>query len=100
MDAVLNQIHTSIPRVFVNLVTIFNISSVYYAGQLSEYCILVHRIWPHECYCVESGKPSDLQKLDEASVLYNGIQEKLAAKYAALNDPNFTVVVQPGLSGI
>jgi hypothetical protein len=31
---------------------------------------------------------------------FNAISERLAAYYAGLNNPNFTVVVQPGLSGI
>jgi len=100
MDQVLNQIHLTIPKVFVNLVTIFNISGVYYAGEPSEYCRVIHRIWNHECYCVETGLRSDLDAMDSATAAYNQIQDKLAAKYAALNDPGFTVVVQPGLSGI
>jgi len=100
MDKVLKQIHETIPRVFVNLVTIFNISGVYYAGEPSDYCDIIHRIWSHECYCVETGKPSDLNAMDDATTAYNILQNELADKYAGLNDPNFTVVVQPGLSGI
>jgi len=100
LDQVLSQIHASIPRVFVNLVTIFNISGVYYAGKTSEYCDIIHDIWNHECYCVETGKPSDLLIMDEYAVQYNVLSENLAKKYDSLNDPNFTVVVQPGLSGI
>ena len=35
-----------------------------------------------------------------SSMQFNAISEKLAAEWAAKNNPNFTVVVQPGLSGI
>jgi len=96
----LDLIHKEIPRVFVNLVTIFNISGVYYAGKNYTYCELVWELVPHECGCVETGKKSDLDWMDLRSVQYNAIQEKQAARYAGMNDPNFTVVVQPGLSGM
>jgi len=96
----LDYIYQKIPRVFVNLVAIFNISGVYYAGQSYVYCELVWHLIKHECTCVDTGDPSDLEAMDLRSVAFNDIQNRLAAKYAALNDPNFTVVVQPGLSGI
>jgi len=38
--------------------------------------------------------------MDLRSVQFNAISAKLAAKYAAMNNPNFTVVVQPGISGL
>jgi len=100
LDKVLGLVRKTIPRVFVNLITIFNISGVYYAGKTSEYCTIFHDLWKSECTCVETGKKWDLQTMDDFTVAYNKISEKLAKKYAGLNDPNYTVVVQPGLSGI
>jgi phospholipase B1 len=38
--------------------------------------------------------------MDDLALKYNQISEKLAAEFQAMNNPNFTVVVQPGLSGI
>jgi len=100
LRSVLSQIESSIPRVFVNLVEIFNISGVYYAGKTSEYCELIHDMWPGECRCVETGVPSDLQIMDEYSIQYNNISQTLAKEFASKNNPSFTVVSQPGLSGI
>jgi len=101
LDQVLAQIQNSIPRVFVNLVTIFNVSGVWYAGHTYSYCEFIwNYIAKTECKCVETGKKSDLDIMDLRAVQFNAISEKLAQKYAALKNPNFTVVVQPGLSGI
>jgi len=87
LRAVLTQIETTIPRVFVNLVPIFNISGVYYAGKTSEYCTLIHRLWPHECYCVETGKPSDLQAMDDTAMAFNQISKNLAAEFSSKKKP-------------
>jgi len=97
---VLTQIEQKIPRVFVNLVTIFNISGVYYAGQDYTYCEIIWHTIKHECTCVETGKKSDLQIMDDYAVAYNIISRNLATEFAGHNNPGFTVVVQPGLSGI
>jgi len=101
MRAVLTQIEAEIPRVFVNLVTIFNISGVWYAGQTSEYCrILWHNITTHECYCLTTGVKADRDAMDIHGTAFNQIMADLAVEFAGHNNPNFTVVVQPGLSGI
>lgn len=98
--ATLKLIQQNIPRVFVNLVTLFNISGVYYAGEDYLYCETVWHLFTHECGCLESGNKTDLDWMDLRTMQFNAIQEKLAAQFAGLNNPNFTVVVQPGLSGI
>jgi len=97
----LNLIKTNIPRVFVNLVTIFNISGVYYAGKDYWYCEFVWKyIAKKECSCMETGNKADLDIMDLRANQFNAISNKLAAEFAGLNSPNFTVVVQPGLTGI
>jgi len=100
LKQVLTQIEQRIPRVFVNLVSIFNISGVYYAGQDYWYCELIWHTIKHECYCVETGKPADLQIMDDYAMQYNVISSQLAKEFSSKNNPNFTVVLQPGLSGI
>jgi len=97
---VLTDIEAKIPRVFVNLVTIFNISGVYYAGKDYWYCETVWYIVKHECYCVETGKKSDLDAMDTNGWQFNQISADLAKEFAGHNNPNFTVVAQPGLSGL
>jgi small subunit ribosomal protein S29e/phospholipase B1 len=101
LRAVLSQIEQQIPRVFVNVITIFNISGVWWAGQNSWYCrALWDGITDHECYCLTTGKEQDRDIMDQHSVEFNAISEKLAAEFEAHNNPNFTVVVQPGVSGL
>jgi len=98
---VLQRIKDKIPRVFVNVVTLFNISGVWYAGQDYFYCEFVWKyIAKTECSCMQSGNKTLLDKMDARGVTFNGISEKLAQQFANLNNPNFTVVVQPGLTGI
>eukprot|EP01116_Phalansterium_solitarium_P015453 TRINITY_DN3417_c0_g1_i1.p1 TRINITY_DN3417_c0_g1~~TRINITY_DN3417_c0_g1_i1.p1 ORF type:complete len:385 (+),score=79.76 TRINITY_DN3417_c0_g1_i1:102-1157(+) len=96
----LDKIHAEIPRVFVNMLTIFNISGVWYAGQTKLYC---RELWQHvtqnECGCLTTGNETDLLLMDMHSVWFNAITEKVAAEYAALGDPHFTTVAQPGVSG-
>jgi len=101
LRAVLQQVQSSIPRVFVNLVTIFNISGVWDAGQTSDYCrALWDGITNGECPCLTTGKASDRQMMDDFANQYNVLSEQLALEFQAQNDTDFTVVVQPGLSGI
>jgi len=100
LKILLDTIHQKIPRVFVNLVTLFNISGVYYAGVNDTYCEIIHHLWHDECPCVETGKIKDLAIMDRYTVKYNQASQALADYYYGLNDPNFTVVVQPGLSGM
>jgi len=99
LRAALKQIHQQIPRVFVNMMTIFNISGVWDAGMTSWYCeMLWDGITNHECGCLTTGVASDRLAMDVRAVQFNAISEKLASEFAALNDPEFTVVVQPGVS--
>jgi small subunit ribosomal protein S29e/phospholipase B1 len=98
---VLTQIKDKIPRTFVNLVTIFNISGVYYAGKDYWYCEVIWKyIAKKECSCMQTGKKADLDIMDLRATQFNAISNKLAIEFAALNSPNFTVSVQPGLTGI
>jgi len=102
LDAALAQIQSQIPKVFVNLITIFNISGVWTAGQTKEYCeILWQDLGVDECPCLIAHGDSGRQTMDNNSVAYNKIMQDLAAKYSAqkTGSSTFTVVVQPGVSG-
>lgn len=98
LRATLEMIHAKIPRVFVNLITIFNISGVWDAGQKSEYCKM---LWTGvtECSCLTTGKASDREAMDVTSVKFNQVSQKLAKEFSDISE-TFTVVVQPGLTGI
>jgi len=100
LRSVLQQVKDSIPRVFVSLVTIFNISGVWDAGMTKEYCILLWDVDKHECGCLTTGDKKDRDAMDWHSMAFNQIQEKLAKEFDSQNNDSFTVVVQPGVSGI
>lgn len=52
-SGVLAQIKREIPRSFVNLVPIFNISGVYEAGQVREWCVILWKYFTMgECPCL------------------------------------------------
>ncbi len=71
------------------------------AGEQTWYCSLLWEgITNGECPCLLNGNATDRQMMDEYAVQYNVLSEQLAQEFQAQNNPNFTVVVQPGLSGI
>ena len=72
MDQVLGQIQTQIPRVFVNLVSLLNISQVYTTDQTSEYCKLVEHV-VDECPCLTAHGPEGRRSMDNNTVGYNKV---------------------------
>jgi len=100
LRALLQQVEARIPRVFVNLVAIFNISGVWDVAQKDLYCKSLWAIIKKECSCLQDGKAEDRHAMDLGSVGLNQVMFKVAAEYAAKNSTSFYVVVQPGLSGV
>jgi len=49
---------------------------------------------------METGKKADLDMMDLRASQFNAITERLALKFSAKNNTGFTVVTQPGVSGI
>lgn len=95
LDKALNKIHTNIPRVFVNLVSLFNISQVHTWDETSEYCTFVHK-HIDECPCLEKGD-QERAVMDDHTVLFNEKIEELTAEWAAKAIPDFHIVNQPGI---
>lgn len=88
---------TRIPRVFVNVITMFNISQVYTIHETSFYCEFMWGTFcAHECGCLTSGStPAARAAMDAHSLAFNKQFYALEKKYKAMNNPNFTVSVQP-----
>jgi len=97
LDEAFAYLRTQIPRTFVSVITMIKLSTVYNTIQTSTYCKSVRTLlFQTECLCISKDySAAGLQKVDQYSVEYNNILYKLAAKYQALNDPDFTVKVQP-----
>jgi len=100
LRSILTTVQKNIPRTFVNIIGIFNISGVWDAGQQFDYCrLLWDGITIGECPCLLKFGAAERQSMDDHSVLYNQVAAKVASDFASQNNPNFTVVVQPGISG-
>jgi len=97
LDDALAYLRLQIPRVFVSIITMFKLSTVYTTFQTSFYCKTTRAVvFNSECLCIAKDyTAAGLQKVDNYAVQYNDIIYRLAEKYQKLNDPSFTVKVQP-----
>ncbi|XP_019859140.1 PREDICTED: phospholipase B1, membrane-associated-like [Amphimedon queenslandica] len=95
----LEKVRANIPRVFVNVVEIFNLSLVYEKTKDSDYCLTFHRLFAIECFCLFD--PDDGAKwrqiVDDHVVQYNERIRKVADDYKQKNYTEFAVIAQPGL---
>ncbi|EDQ86680.1 uncharacterized protein MONBRDRAFT_38296 [Monosiga brevicollis MX1] len=98
LTTAMDMIHANFPKTFVSMMTIFNISDVWDVHSDKEYCNVAVPIL-HECSCLENNQTS-LQRMDELGMQINQVTARVAAKYAALNDPLFTAVVQPAIQNV
>jgi len=102
LETVLEKTHTQIPRVFVNLLLMFNISQVYTAMMTSEYCkIAVNYVTTSECGCLtDHTTPQQREAMDITGVAYNQRIYELEEVWAAKNLTTFAVRVQPFLQNL
>jgi phospholipase B1 len=92
VDAALDKIQKNIPRVFVNLVPLFNISQVWTLTRGHPYCEFVFK-HINECPCLRE-TDENRQIMDNLSMAYNEKLNELAAKWNALQLSDFAVSVQ------
>jgi hypothetical protein len=97
MQAVLTQVYQNIPRTFVNIVTMFNISQVWNVSMKSDYCrFLWADVVSGECGCLTDHSTQEQRHImDLTALAFNERIYKLAAQWQAKNLPEFNVVVQP-----
>eukprot|EP00731_Ephydatia_muelleri_P027768 Em0019g641a len=95
IEAVLDVLKANLPRTYVNLVEILDVTQL--APLSSLWCDLVHTF---VCDCATTGSAVDKQMTSAASKAYNTALENLisSGKYDTSDD--FTVVIQPFPSGI
>jgi phospholipase B1 len=97
---ILEEVHSKIPRVFVNLVQLFNLSMVYEKSKNIPHCKDIHRILPIECLCIfADGEIGDKLRrdVDELGSQYNKRLRKVAAEFRGRGYSDFSVVAQPGV---
>jgi len=92
LNDVLQQVYEGIPRTFVNIVTMFNISQVYTISHTSEYCrVMWDTICSSECGCMTGDStPQDRLTMDLTSLAFNQKLYQLADLWQAKNIPTFT----------
>lgn len=102
MNAVLEQIYENIPRTFVNIVAMFNISQVYDISQSSDYCrVMWDTFCKTECGCLtDKSTPEDRLMMDNTSMAFNQKIYQVAEEWQARNLSTFTVKVQPFLQNL
>lgn len=94
----LQTVQDKLPNTFVSVVTLFNISQVWdEAANFSTRCLDEIQILK-ECHCLNKNE-TQRTIMDEHSVAFNQISEKVVAEFAAENtgSTTFTAVVQPGI---
>jgi len=99
LDAVLSQINATLPRTFVNVMLMFNISQVWTLHETSDYCKLMwDTAMSSECGCLtDNSTPEDRLAMDVAGMAYNQGIIELANKWNSYNYSGFYVAVQPFL---
>ncbi|KAL7751504.1 hypothetical protein RI367_002966 [Sorochytrium milnesiophthora] len=80
-------------RVLVNLIGLFNISTVYDVAMENSYCTAIFERFGL-CPCI-SHSPEIRQAMDKLAVRYNGIMQRVAHEFDG--NPLFKVNFQPGL---
>eukprot|EP00026_Physarum_polycephalum_P010495 Phypoly_transcript_10659.p1 GENE.Phypoly_transcript_10659~~Phypoly_transcript_10659.p1 ORF type:complete len:385 (+),score=42.90 Phypoly_transcript_10659:53-1156(+) len=102
LETVLEQAYSQIPRLFVNVLLMFNISQVYDCMMTSEYCkIAVNYITTSECGCLtDHSTPQQREAMDITGVAFNQKIYELEAQWAAKNLSTFAVRVQPFLQNL
>jgi len=103
VKASIERVRVSLPRTFVNLVPLFNLSNVYWLSWPSVWCMTVHRNFPFECGCMfdsSSNGNTSRHLMDLMGLRYNAALYELEAEYRAQNYSDFAVVVQPFLQDV
>ena len=94
----LQELQKSIPRLYVNVGLLFNISQIYNLSLQASHCKNIHRLLPEECMCAfKSGEAGDAhrKKMDQTAAMYNSIIENVAAEFNTSD--SFVVVTQPAM---
>lgn len=96
LTTVIEKVHKELPRTFVQIVEMFNVSQVYNLSLQTAYCKDVHRVAFVECDCVfRPDGAKDRAEIDSRAQAFNGRARSVANYFQGLKDPQFTVVTQP-----
>jgi len=91
--AALEYLYASVPRVFVNLLAILDITKIYDIS--SGACAVLH---PYECPCPSSRNNAVRQSVRSVIKEYGVVANHIAANFTSRKNKEFAVVVQPFLT--
>jgi len=95
---ILTQIEQLLPRTFVNVLLMFNVSQAYDIAMSSDYCYFMwDTICSHECGCMTdlSKTEKDRKMMDLYATEYNRRIYKVVAEWEAKKLPGMAVKIQP-----
>jgi len=97
LEIIMEKIYKQLPRTFVNLLPMFNISITYAPAQSSLYCrFMWDYVLTHECTCLQGEATAEDRKImDERAVEFRQRAYKVAERWQSKNLPDFTVKIQP-----
>lgn len=95
VEAVIAKVQANIPKVFFNILPLFNLSGVYNLSIKSDYCAYLHDVIPFECICAFDSDWENRLYLDNVVTEYANRVIKLSKKWKAKKLPDFTVEYQP-----
>jgi len=93
-SAAIEKIYQTIPRVFVNVLPMFNVSQLYNLVDNVTYCRDVH-LAIGECDCAFAENETLRTYLDDLVQAFDDKIEQIVATYRAKNDPEFGIMIQP-----
>ncbi|KAI7872653.1 hypothetical protein BDF14DRAFT_1747172 [Spinellus fusiger] len=95
---VVERLRTEVGKSFVNLVGLFNVSSVYEASKGDAYCeFILDPSHLSVCSCIQ-GNDEQRHAADLVVAEYNVRLEKIATEFRLRNDSQFAVVYQPAFT--
>jgi len=92
----LERIRTSLPRTFVNLVSLFNVSQAYELSLQASRCNNISRPWFIQCDCIFQPENGYIREIIDSSLAqFNERAQAVADYYKSRKYTNFAVVFQP-----
>jgi phospholipase B1 len=103
-DDFLQNVTSTFKNVYVNLVSMLDLSNIHRIQSSKAYCSIEHKTILKECGCIDKGTPAQLQQLDENIHYMNNRLHKLAtdwrAKLQQQKRTDIAIVTQSGFEGI
>ena len=93
---------TNIPRLYVNVVKLMSVSTVYNVTLNSEYCRILHDTlleWECSCAFLKNAKgEAERRRMDNLTAMYNQALAEIVTEVMEEQSNDFAAVLQPGFT--